>query len=330
MSFQKLAETCWHNDVGKEHAETVDTSVLEQYREGGGCLENLLCSVRRTCYWCWFHCELATKGSLSTGPSINVYAGIHLFSQVVSHVSLDTHRHSRCHLHTGRCGCANHSSLWAGNFSGPESVRHCWKGWSLASLCLRQHSQEDCRFLPQTSICLASNGEGQGKSVFSNALRALRLGLLLRCSVQLWCYLVCCLLPSRREVCILQCHRANCFQRGGPILGWNFAWPKARTLRGFSRTCTSVALRAKMVVADLPMLKSRYCSSLTIRMHGWKGTLLLCSPHMVHTTQRNNLKTHTFIVVSVIDPQVYANSNDPDNVSRLTCWSCRRHRAIVR
>ena len=37
---------------------------------------------------------------------------------------------------------------------------------------------------------------------------------------------------------------------------------------------------------------------LIVRKHGWKGTLLLCSPHMVN-------------------PQIHANSNNRDNVSRL-------------
>lgn len=88
---------------------------------------------------------------------------------------------------------------------------------------------------------------------FSNALRALRLELLLRSSVQLWCDLVYCLLPSRGEICLYDsATRQIVSKRVAASMGGIL-----RDLGAFQDL--HLYLQARMVVVDLPMLKFETC-----------------------------------------------------------------------
>lgn len=159
-----------------------------------------------------------------------------LFSQVISRVSPDTLRHSRCHLHPyGQEG-----------FDGRRAVMADLKALVLGRAGVFQAStcasiSKAVVFCHKLRFASPQMEEVRECPFFSNVLRALR-----RSSVQLWCDFR----PMTFPVAI---HRKPGAQAG---------------------------------------------HFLIVRKHGWKGTLLLCSPHMVN-------------------PQIHANSNNRDNVSRL-------------
>lgn len=190
-----------------------------------------------------------------------------------------------------------------------------WKRWSLEGL--ESSKPLPAPSFPRLSFSATNFDLPRLKWKRSGNVRFLRsLELLRRSSVQLWCDLVCCLLPSRQEICFYSAW-PWCFSRLAPLPAskngsrssdvevwaacfpshllasryWVVRWQGWSKYHGFNPIVSHRPMTFPVAIHRKPGAQAGHF--LIVRKHRWKGTLLLCSPHMVHTTQRNTLKTHT-------------------------------------
>lgn len=217
-----------------------------------------------------------------------------LSSQVVSRVSLDTLRHLRCHM--GRRDLTGGVLWWL-----------TWKRWSLEGLesskplpapafprlsfstknfdlpRLKWKRSGNVRFFPTScGPCVGvASSSGATWSVASF-------------SAWPWCFSRLAPLPASKngsrssDVEVW----AACFP--SHLLAsryWVVRWQGWSKYHGFNPIVSHRPMTFPVAIHRKPGAQAGHF--LIVRKHRWKGTLLLCSPHMVHTTQRNTLKTHT-------------------------------------
>ena len=201
MSFQKLADTCWHNDVRKEHAGSCRYICAGIVLWGRRLFEDFAVLYSEDLMLVLVPLLISNrKCNQSTGPGIN------------DHKCLRRHtfcpRRSFHAFHWTLSDICDAICILMGSCDGwPESVGP-WKGWSLPRPSFPRPSFSATNFdLPRLKWKRSGNVR-----FLSNVLRALR-----RSSVQLWCDLVCCLFPSHQEICFYYSAWPWCFSRLAPL-----------------------------------------------------------------------------------------------------------------